>query len=151
MEGVDTVVQVDDRTLDWTASVAGRTKTWQARITDQTPPERIAWKSIDGAQNDGAVTFAASSPDRPRSGWSWMPTPTASSRRSATGWACSITASAATSTRFKEFIEGAACPPDRGPARSTATTRAPGVDVDPSLPTTDSTTHADESRRGGEG
>ena len=62
MEGVDKVVQVDDRTLDWTASVAGRTKTWQARITDQTPTERIAWKSIDGAQNDGAVMFLPTSP-----------------------------------------------------------------------------------------
>jgi uncharacterized membrane protein len=57
MEGVRRVQQLDDRTLSWEAEVGGRTKTWTARITDQTPNERIAWMAVDGAQNDGAVTF----------------------------------------------------------------------------------------------
>jgi uncharacterized membrane protein len=59
MEGVDEVRQLDDRTLAWTADVAGRTKRWTARITDQSPGQRIAWMSIDGARNGGAVTFRA--------------------------------------------------------------------------------------------
>ena len=58
MEGVDRVVQLDDRTLEWTATVAGREKRWTAEIVDQTPDERIAWRSTEGAQNDGAVLFA---------------------------------------------------------------------------------------------
>ena len=57
MEGVERVEQLDDRTLSWEAEVGGRTKTWTARITDQTPNERIAWRGMDGAQNDGAVLF----------------------------------------------------------------------------------------------
>ncbi|MFN8517817.1 MAG: SRPBCC family protein [Chloroflexota bacterium] len=57
MDGVTRVEQLDDRTLAWEARVAGRTKTWTARITDQTPDERVAWMAVDGAQNDGAVTF----------------------------------------------------------------------------------------------
>lgn len=57
MEGVQRVEQLDDRTLDWEAEVAGRTKSWTARITDQTPNQRIAWRGMDGAQNDGAVMF----------------------------------------------------------------------------------------------
>ena len=57
MEGVERVEQVSDKTLDWTAQVAGRTKTWRAEITDQTPDTRIAWKSIEGADNGGAVLF----------------------------------------------------------------------------------------------
>ena len=57
MEGVDRVVQLDDRTLEWTATVAGREKRWTARITDQTPGVGIAWRSLEGAQNDGAVLF----------------------------------------------------------------------------------------------
>jgi uncharacterized membrane protein len=57
MEGVKTVEQIDDQTLRWTADVAGKTKTWTADITDQTPDERIAWKSIEGADNAGAVLF----------------------------------------------------------------------------------------------
>jgi uncharacterized membrane protein len=57
MEGVDRVIQLDDRTLAWEATVAGRTKRWTARIVDQTPNTRIAWNSVEGAQNDGAVLF----------------------------------------------------------------------------------------------
>jgi uncharacterized membrane protein len=57
MDGVDRVVQLDDQTLEWTATVAGREKRWTARIVDQTPDERIAWRGLDGAQNDGAVLF----------------------------------------------------------------------------------------------
>ena len=58
MDGVESVVQLDDRTLEWTATVAGREKRWTARIVDQTPGVRIAWRSLDGAQNDGAVLFS---------------------------------------------------------------------------------------------
>jgi uncharacterized membrane protein len=57
MDGVDRVEQLDDKTLRWTADIAGQTKTWTAEITDQTPDTRVAWKSISGAENAGAVTF----------------------------------------------------------------------------------------------
>jgi uncharacterized membrane protein len=58
MDGVESVKQLDDKTLHWTASVAGRSKEWTAEIVDQTPDKRIAWKSTDGAENAGAVMFA---------------------------------------------------------------------------------------------
>ena len=64
MEGVKSVVQRDDRTLDWTAEIAGQTKSWTAEITDQTPNTRIAWKSISGDENAGAVLFEEIGPDR---------------------------------------------------------------------------------------
>ena len=57
MEGVERVEQLDDKTLRWTASVAGVSKTWTAEIVDQTPDTRVAWKSVDGAENAGAVLF----------------------------------------------------------------------------------------------
>jgi uncharacterized membrane protein len=57
MEGVERVVQVDDKHLRWTALVAGQEKEWEAEIVDQTPDRRIAWKSIEGAENAGAVLF----------------------------------------------------------------------------------------------
>ena len=59
MEGVESVVQENDRTVRWTAVIAGRRKTWSAQITDQVPDTRVAWKSIDGAENAGAVLFEA--------------------------------------------------------------------------------------------
>ena len=59
MEGVERVEQLDDQTLRWTASVAGREQEWTAKIVDQTPDTRVAWKSIEGAENAGAVLFDA--------------------------------------------------------------------------------------------
>ncbi|HET7181517.1 MAG TPA: SRPBCC family protein, partial [Candidatus Limnocylindrales bacterium] len=66
MDGVDKVVQVDETTLDWTATIAGRTKQWRARITEQQPDELVAWRSIDGARNDGSVSFESLGPNRTR-------------------------------------------------------------------------------------
>jgi len=66
MEGVDRVVQVDDATLEWTATIAGVVKNWRAEITEQRPDELVAWRSIDGARNDGAVSFESLGPDRTR-------------------------------------------------------------------------------------
>ena len=57
MEGVKSVRQLDDQTVHWVAEVAGKQKEWDARITEQTPDERIAWTAIDGAHNAGVVTF----------------------------------------------------------------------------------------------
>jgi uncharacterized membrane protein len=57
MEAVERVEQLDDTTLRWTAKIAGVTKTWTAKITEQTPDQRIAWTSIEGARNAGVVTF----------------------------------------------------------------------------------------------
>jgi uncharacterized membrane protein len=66
MDGVESVTQRDDRTLDWVATVAGRRKEWTAQITDQTPDARIAWKSIDGTDNGGAVLFTPIDPGMTR-------------------------------------------------------------------------------------
>lgn len=57
MEGVDKVIQIDDTTTHWVADIAGQQREWHARITEQKPDERIAWTSIEGAKNAGAVTF----------------------------------------------------------------------------------------------
>jgi uncharacterized membrane protein len=57
MEAVESVEQLDDTTLRWTAEIAGVKKTWTAKITEQTPDQRIAWTSVEGAQNAGVVTF----------------------------------------------------------------------------------------------
>ncbi|MEJ7697255.1 MAG: SRPBCC family protein [Candidatus Limnocylindrales bacterium] len=57
MEGVKSVRQLDDTTLEWSASIAGVDKTWRTRITEQTPDQRIAWTATDGAKNAGVVTF----------------------------------------------------------------------------------------------
>jgi len=57
MDGVESVRQIDDTHLVWTASIAGVRKQWRAEITEQTPDQRIAWNATDGAENAGVVTF----------------------------------------------------------------------------------------------
>ena len=57
MEGVQSVTQLDDQTLHWVADVAGKRREWDAVITEQHPDERVAWRSTDGADNAGVVTF----------------------------------------------------------------------------------------------
>jgi uncharacterized membrane protein len=57
MKGVTSVKQLDDKALHWTASIGGVERSWRAEITEQDPDRRIAWRSSEGARNDGVVTF----------------------------------------------------------------------------------------------
>ncbi|MCA2207882.1 MULTISPECIES: SRPBCC family protein [Nocardia] len=57
MHGVDRIEQLDDTHTRWTVDIAGATRTFDATITEQHPEERIAWKSDDGPQHAGVVTF----------------------------------------------------------------------------------------------
>src|SRR5258705_1971526 len=66
MAGIDRVIQVDARTLEWTATIAGVVKHWRAEIVEQQPDEVVAWRSIEGAHNDGAVHFEALGSERTR-------------------------------------------------------------------------------------
>jgi uncharacterized membrane protein len=66
MEGVEQVRQLGDTTLEWTADVAGQTKSWRATITEQEPDQRVAWTATDGAHNAGVVTFHRLADDRTR-------------------------------------------------------------------------------------
>jgi uncharacterized membrane protein len=66
MEGVERVVQLDDKTLEWTASIAGKVKHWRAEIVEQRPDDMVAWRSTEGAQNDGAIRFETQGADRTR-------------------------------------------------------------------------------------
>jgi len=66
MEGVDRVVQLDDRTLEWTATIAGKTKHWRAEIVEQQPDQVVSWRSTEGAQNDGVIRFESLGANRTR-------------------------------------------------------------------------------------
>ncbi len=58
MKGIQAVEQIDDSHLQWHAQVGGKDESWRAEITSQVPDERVAWRSISGASNEGTVTFA---------------------------------------------------------------------------------------------
>ena len=66
MDGVKEVQQLDDERLHWIAQIGGKQEEWDARITEQKPDERVAWRSEGGATNAGAVTFHRLSDDQTR-------------------------------------------------------------------------------------
>ena len=57
MEGIESVVQKDHATLHWEGKVGGRLTQWDTRIAEHIPDVRIAWHSITGQPNGGAVDF----------------------------------------------------------------------------------------------
>ena len=66
MDGVKQVTQLDDAHIHWVAEVGGRTREWDAEITQQIPDTRISWSSTGGAMSGGTVMFAPIGPDQTR-------------------------------------------------------------------------------------
>ena len=66
MSHLERVEVIDDRRSLWTAKgPANLPVSWEAEIIDDTPGERIAWRSVGGmVPNAGSVTFAAAPGDR---------------------------------------------------------------------------------------
>jgi uncharacterized membrane protein len=59
MEGVESIEQIDDRRLRWKVDIAGIDREFEAEITEQTPDQRVAWRSRTGVDQGGVVTFHA--------------------------------------------------------------------------------------------
>ncbi|GAC1335202.1 MAG: SRPBCC family protein [Chloroflexota bacterium] len=57
MEGVESIQQLNDKSLHWKVKVGGKENEFDAVITEQIPDERVAWKSTTGEPNAGVVTF----------------------------------------------------------------------------------------------
>src|ERR687897_547759 len=66
MEGVESVRQLDDTRLHWTASIAGKRAEWDAKILEQEPDRQISWVSEDGKATRGTVVFEEIAPSRTR-------------------------------------------------------------------------------------
>ena len=57
MEGVESIKQLDDTRLHWTAEIGGQRREWEAKITEQIPDQKIAWYGIGEVEQGGVVTF----------------------------------------------------------------------------------------------
>jgi uncharacterized membrane protein len=57
MDGVDQVRQLSDTLTHWTISIGGVKREFDADIVEQSPDQRIAWRSVDGTGHAGVVTF----------------------------------------------------------------------------------------------
>jgi uncharacterized membrane protein len=57
MGGVERITQTDSTHTHWVTKIAGVEREFDAEITEQHPDERVAWKSVDGKEHAGVVTF----------------------------------------------------------------------------------------------
>jgi len=57
MDGVNEIRQLDATHTHWKTEVGGVKREFDAEITEQLPDERVAWKSTEGEQQAGVVTF----------------------------------------------------------------------------------------------
>lgn len=58
MQGVESVMQIDDTHSRWKTKVMGAEREFDTRITEQIPDERIAWTTTHGeTEQAGVVTF----------------------------------------------------------------------------------------------
>jgi uncharacterized membrane protein len=66
MEGVESITQRGNTMTHWQIDIAGVRRTFDAKITEQHPDERVAWESISGPRHAGVVTFHRLSGDKTR-------------------------------------------------------------------------------------
>ncbi|MEV4287907.1 SRPBCC family protein [Nonomuraea bangladeshensis] len=67
MKKVENIDQQSDERLNWKAQVFWSHRAWRAKILEQTPDERIIWRSEgDKGYVDGSVTFHELTPDLTR-------------------------------------------------------------------------------------
>lgn len=66
MGDVEEIRQIDDTHLHWVTKVGPSTREFDAVITEQRPDERVAWKSTEGPEHAGVVTFHHLDKDKTR-------------------------------------------------------------------------------------
>lgn len=54
---VQKVARIDGRTFSWWLELPGADKAFTAELTEVVPHERIAWRTTDGVDHAGVVTF----------------------------------------------------------------------------------------------
>lgn len=105
MEGVDSIEQLDDRHLRWHVDIAGVDREFEAEITEQTPDERVAWRSRTGVQQAGVVTFHPLSDENTRVTLQMKLEPKGTAEQVADKMGIAAKRAKGDLKRFKEFIE----------------------------------------------
>ncbi|SCK51565.1 SRPBCC family protein [Streptomyces sp. WMMB 322] len=54
---VKDVVRIDNKSFSWWLSLPGAEKSFTAELTEFIPQERIAWRTTEGVEHAGVVTF----------------------------------------------------------------------------------------------
>jgi len=105
MEGVEQVRQLDDKRLHWVAEIAGHRHEWDAELYEQIPDQQIAWRSISGTRNEGAVRFEALPENRTRVYVRLSFEPVGAMEKAGAALGLASSRVKGDLKRFKEFIE----------------------------------------------
>jgi uncharacterized membrane protein len=105
MHRVERIEQRDDSTLMWHENIWGVRRSWEAEITEQTPCERLVWRSKGGPQTIGIVTFHRLSDRLTRIAITMDFQPKGLFEKTASGTRISRRALKSDLMRFKAFIE----------------------------------------------
>ena len=66
MDEIQFAEQAGDARVHWKGEAGGRPIEGTAWIHDQVPDRRIVWRSIDGPEHSGKISFEAAGPERTR-------------------------------------------------------------------------------------
>jgi uncharacterized membrane protein len=106
MEGVESIVQLDDTHNRWVTKVGGVRREFDTEITEQLTDERIAWKTVGGeVEHAGVVTFQPLSVARTRVAIQLDWTPRGLAEKAGAAAQVDDRQVKADAKRFKEFIE----------------------------------------------
>jgi uncharacterized membrane protein len=105
MEGVESIEQIDDRRLRWKVDIAGVDREFEAEITEQTPDQRVAWRSRTGVDQGGVVAFHALDDDHTRVTLQMTLEPEGVAEQVADKMGVVSARTKGDLKRFKEFIE----------------------------------------------
>jgi uncharacterized membrane protein len=105
MHRVERIEQRDDTTLMWHENIWGVRRSWEAEITEQTPCERIVWRSTGGPQTIGVVTFHRLSDNLTRVAITMDFQPKGLFEKTSSGMRITRRALKSDLMRFKAFIE----------------------------------------------
>ena len=105
MEGVVRIDQLSNDMLHWTIDIGGVKREFDAKVTEQIPDERIAWKSVDGKTHAGVVTFHRLGDDETRVTVQMSYDPEGFLENAADSLGVIAARVQGDLTRFREFIE----------------------------------------------
>ncbi|GAA4672945.1 SRPBCC family protein [Frondihabitans cladoniiphilus] len=66
MDSIQKITQNDDTHTHWDVKIAGQEREFDTVITEQTPDQRVAWKSTEGDVHAGVVEFHRLSDEQTR-------------------------------------------------------------------------------------
>jgi len=105
MHRVERIEQRDDTTLMWHENIWGVRRSWEAELLEQVPCERIVWRSKNGPQTIGVVTFHQLSDNLTRIAITMDFQPKGLFEKTSSGMRISRRALRSDLMRFKAYIE----------------------------------------------